>query len=238
MDISFWNKLNPEVEFFNTAKQYFNQYLWKLIIHADGGRLILSNLSLEDALAHRKNMAIAYNYGGSWRPYRADQQLDKIDMSLLESIQNVKETLGNKIRTRIEEPHVQFYAKSEDTLKEISNLLEPKSCIISVSGPENSKAEELLKSGAIIRNTKIEYKYKVIVRDGRYNPSVKSQLLQYLDNLGDEVKLSKTCRQMLSKTYPSVWAVFFYVNDPKLVTFINLIDPTLISNIHPVVNLN
>jgi len=154
----------------------------------------------------------------------------------LRSVQQIKVNFGDKIRMRTEEPHIQFYAEDEAMLKSIASMLENTACIESINSPKNAEAERLLMSGVIIRRGPIDYKYKVIFRDGRYTSTIKQQVLSYLDNLGDEIKLSKTSRDMLTKTYASMWGVFFYTNDPKLVTFINLIDPKLISNIHLIVN--
>ena len=236
MDISYWNNYNPGIKFHDTTKQYFGKYLWRLVIQAEAGRLLVDlKNSLEDALEHRKSVNKSYNYGGSWWNNR-NGNLDKVDLNLLRSVHDIKIKLSNDMRIRIEEPHIQFYAEDEATLKSIADMLDSKLCIESVSSPKDAATEKLLREGVILRKGDVGYDYKVVLRDGRYAPDTKQRLLNYLDNLGDEVKLSKTCREMLTKTYPSMWGVYFYTNDPKLVTFISLMDTGLVSNIHRVMN--
>lgn len=236
MDISYWNNYNPGIKFHDTTKQYFGKYLWRLVIHAEAGRLLVDlKNSLEDALEHRKSVNKSYNYGGSWWNNR-NGNLDKVDLNLLRSVHDIKIKLSNDMRIRIEEPSIQFYTEDETTLKLIADMLDSKLCIESVSGPKDSATEKLLREGVILRKGDVGYDYKVVLRDGRYTSDTKQQVLNYLDNLGDEVKLSKTCREMLTKPYPSMWGVYFYTNDPKLVTFISLMDTKLVSNIHRVIN--
>ena len=236
MDISYWNNYNPGIKFHDTTKQYYGKYLWRLVIHAEAGRLLVDlKHSLEEALEHRRVVSKSYNYAGSWWNNR-NSNLDKVDLPLLRSVQDIKTKFENDMRMRVEEPNIQFYTEDEATLKSIADMLDSKLCIESVSGPKNAATEKLLREGVILRKGDVGYDYKVVLRDGRYGPDTKQQLLNYFDNLGDEIKLSKTCREMLTKTYPSMWGVYFYTNDPKLLTFINLIDTKLVSNIHRVIN--
>lgn len=237
MDILYWNNLNPQIKFNHTVKQFYNQYLWRMIVQAPGGKLLYSkNPDLGQALEHRKNLSRLYNHGGSWSQGNSIK-LDLVDLNLLDSIRTIKIARADQIKIRIEEPNIQFYAKDESTLKSVAQQLNSVDSIKNITGPADN-TEVILESGAIIRRTPVTYPYKIILRDGRYSPQVKQQLLNYLDALGDTVKLSKTCRDMLSRSHPSLWSVFFYTNDDKVATFISLIDPNLISNIHHVVNVD
>jgi SMC interacting uncharacterized protein involved in chromosome segregation len=136
---------------------------------------------------------------------------------------------------RVEEPLMQIYAHNEATLKQIAAVLHDPEFIQSVTGPENHDQEQLLKSGAIIKHTTSKYNYKVVLRDGRYSSQIKQQILNYLDNLGDIVKISRGSRDMLQLSFSNIWGVFFYTNDPNIADFIRLIEPTVVSNIHKLV---
>jgi hypothetical protein len=232
MDLSYWNNLAMGVKIHPTKKQYFNRFLWRLVIHAEAGRLLESKeQDLELALDHRKT--IVGQRGFYWR--QNNSNLDKVDLSLLQSIRDIKTTYGNDIRVRVEEPSVQFYAYNEHTLMDIANKLSSPLCIEEINGPANSNEEQLLQSGAIIRKNDIGYRYKIILKDGRYPTATKQQLLAYLNNVGDVVKLSKGSRKMLDSKYTHVWGVWFYSNSDDIITFLNLIAPTAISNIHELV---
>ena len=64
----------------------------------------------------------------------------------------------------------------------------------------------------------------------------RSQLLGYLESLGlDEAKISTGVKSMLSSSYDGFWSTWFYANDEKIVTFLELIRPGIVLNIHPIV---
>jgi hypothetical protein len=137
---------------------------------------------------------------------------------------------------------VQIYAKSAEDLQNLvtthfSN--DQRHYVAAVAGPKDAAAEAALNSGAIIRRENNGYRYKIILKDGRYTPGIKQSLLQYLENQGTEqVHLSKTAREMLSKTTSFVWNLYFYCNDTSIITFLNLISPGIVSNYHELVVLD
>lgn len=239
MDTSYWNSIKSNIELQDTTKQFFGKYLWRLVITAHCGRLLLSKASLEDALDHRKTLTAHYktNYS-SWWNTRHNDGIDNVDLDLLHSVQQIKTHFGSRIRTRIEEPAIQFYATDELTLKQIASMLDNQDCIRSVTGPASIAEETMLLAGSILKRAPTEYSHKVILRDGRYGSDIKMQILSYLDSLGDAVKLSKSSRDMLTKPYASMWNVFFYTNDPQITTFLSLIEPTIISNIHKLIHVD
>lgn len=238
MDISYWNNLSSKIRHEETTKQFFGKFLWRMVIDAPQARVLLyKHPSLEEAIEHRQSINRGYiAWTGNWRKIANN---DVADVELLRTLQGIKAKYAAVIRTRIEEPSMQIYSHDEATLKLIAEEfgLEHRDNIVSISGPTNSDVEEILLSGAILRRKETEYNHKVILRDGRYTREVKQQILHYLDGLGDVVKLSSGSRTMLNKQYPSMWNVFFYTKDPKVTTFLSLIEPRIVSNIHPLVNL-
>lgn len=235
MDLSYWNKLNRNIQFQDTVKLYFGKYLYRMVIHARGGRLINSSESdLKLALSKRLAMEKIYNRSGWWG--MKPEQLNDVNLSLLESVRIIKLKIPN-IKIRIEEPGIQFYADSEDVLKQIADMLENTSCITHLNSPVTN-TEQLLFADVILRKKPADYSYKVILKDGKYSSDTKQQILNYLDNLGDMVKVSKSNRNMLGNTiHPHIWGVWFYTNDADIITFIRLIAPDSILNIHKLVSV-
>jgi hypothetical protein len=233
MDLSFWNNLNSDIQIQNTSKKYFNEFLWKLVIHAEGGRLIdTKSESLSEALKARIDREeFLYSSRIIWNLHFRTAK--NADLELLQSIKKIKKEYSH-IKVRVEEPSIQFYTQSEDILKEIAQKLKS-DCMIAISGPKDKRNEELLNSGHIIRKKETPYRYKIHLRDGRFDPTLKIQLLHYLENLGDEVKISAGVRRMLSSDFSHSWGVWFYATDPSVTTFIHLFDPTWVSNIHELV---
>jgi hypothetical protein len=113
-----------------------------------------------------------------------------------------------------------------------------KSNVEEINGPVNEAEAGILLSGAIIKRNPSEYQYKVVLRDGRYRVEAKQQVLTYLENLGDQIKITPKCQEMLSRPYPSCWGVFFYTNDLGVATMLRLIDPDIVGNIHEIVVSN
>jgi hypothetical protein len=235
MDTLYWKSKNSSIRFEETTKQFFGKYLYRVRLEVHGGRIIVENTDYAKAIEARRQFR-NFNPGGYWgRPVTSD--LDKIDTQLLSAIRTVKDKHPD-VKMRIEEPEVQFYAETEDDLKNIMDYLGPDyhNIVLSISGPANAEAQRLLESGVIIRKKKIGYNYKIVLRDGRCEVATKQQILNYLENLGlDEVKVSPGVKNMLDSKYNGFWSIWFYANDEKVTIFLELIHPGCVLNIHPVV---
>jgi len=241
MDISFWIQCNPNLTVEHTTKKYFGRFLYKLVVYCPAGRLIDSKGDMAAALEHRRLMSKNVNYGGWWG-HRLNKDLDHAEVEFLTHLREIRLDRGLGVKLRVEEPMVQIYAKSDSDLQNLVNthfLNSQRQHVRAVAGPKDAEAETVLNSGAIIRKENNGYRYKVILKDGRYTPAIKQSLLQYLDNQGPEqVQLSKTAREMLSKSTSFVWNLYFYSNDISITTFLNLISPGIVSNYHELVVLD
>jgi hypothetical protein len=238
MDTLFWTQFNSEVTIKPVTKKYFSLYLYKLSVYAPAGRVIEKNWqNIDEALARRKEIADRnIHWGGSW--FRAGSSTNGADPVFLSLLGRLRHETEN-VRFRIEEPYVSIYAQSEQELKDlVTNNFNSDQLkyIRDVFGPTSADAELALNSGAIIRKQESGYKYKVIIRDGKYSQEVKEALYNYLMNSG-ETSLSKGCQEQLIKSFSYIWNVFFYTNDPDIVHFINLIAPNSIANIHELIIL-
>jgi hypothetical protein len=206
-------------------------------VYAPGGRQIDHRVSsVKEALEHRRAQAKFYNYGGSWRDRFDRHFLDSADSDFLELVRQLKKSNKN-VKFRVEEPSISVYAETINELKDIVAKFEPrhKKYVEKITYPANQQQAELLKSGAILVSKAQNYSHKVILRDGRYSSETKSQILNYLESLDDLVKVSKGTHEMLTKPYASMWGVFFYTNDPKITTFLDLLSPGLVLNIHELI---
>jgi hypothetical protein len=238
MDTSFWIRCNPKVTVEHTTKKYFGKFLYKVVLYCPAGRLIDSKGPMYKELEHRKSIYKHINQSGWWGA-RQNRDLDHADMPLLETMRGIrKNSVSAGIKLRVEEPRIQIYAATEDELVNlvIDHLQPFVKHIESIAGPANEEAAEVLNSGAIIRKTDNGYTHKVILRDGRYSLDVKDAVLKYLDNLQIEmVGVPGSCRTMFTKSTSYIWNCYFYTNDPSVITFLNLIQPGLVSNIHELV---
>lgn len=236
MDTSFWIQYNPNIIVDHPTKKYFGRYLYRLTILAYGGRLIDSKGSISADKQRRVDLTTGI-HSHSWFSYR-NRNIEQADVDLLIQLRELKhdrKELG--ILVRIEEPHIQIYTDSNEKLQEVVKKYFAgfEHYVISVSGPENLEAEQALNSGAIIRKKDNGYRYKVILRDGRYTFDLKSTVLNYLSNLGDAVQIPTSTVMMLRKESGYIWNCYFFTNDINITSFITLISPGLVSNYHELV---
>lgn len=236
MDTLFWTQCKQNIEFKYTTKKFYGRFLHKLSVYAPAGRLIEKEWeNIHEALARRREYAERrVNWGGSWWTNGA-KALDA-DPEFLELLGSIKHHSPN-LRFRIEEPKVAIYAATEQELKDlVTKNFKPNQVLYlqEYCGPESAIAEAHLNSGAILRRKDNEYRYKVIIRDGRYSIETKSAMYNYLVNSG-ETFITNGCKDQLTKDFTYIWNMFFYTNDKDVIHFINLIAPDSIANIHELV---
>lgn len=236
MDTLFWTQFNNDIKFGCTTKKYYGKYLYKLIVYAPAGRLIEKEWkNIPEALLRRREFADRrINWGGSW--WANGAKAPDADTSFLELLGYIKHN-DDTIRFRIEEPYIGIYAESEDILKRLVSAKfdgTQYKYITEVVGPESAEAEKHLNNGAIIRRKQNNYRYKVIIRDGRYEKDVKHAIYNYLTQC-DETMLTPGCADQLLKDFTYIWNMFFFTNDENVIHFINLMAPDSIANIHELV---
>jgi len=243
MDTSAWIQYNPKITIDHTTKKYFGKYLYKLVIYAPAGRLIDSKPgeSMDRALQRRRAIYSQVSQN-SWWGARQNRDIDNADIDLLEILRSIRLNRPAGIKLRVEEPRVQIYAETEQQLENlVKTHLGTQFCnhVESMVGPANNKCADILNSGAILRKKDVGYKYKVILRDGRYDFDAKQSILQYLLNLGeDQAQLPKSGYDMLNKHTSYIWNLYFFANDPQVTSFLSLISPGIVSNIHELVVLH
>lgn len=242
MDTGFWINYSPRIKVDHTLKKYFGKYLYKLVVYAPAGRLIDAKGSLEDALTSRESATKHINYGGFWGySARLDRELKEADIEFISKLRDIRLDRSLGLKIRVEEPRLQIYAATETQLQDLVSKhfdRTHRKYVESISGPADESAEQILNSGAIIRKTDVGYRYKVILRDGKYDTQVKQSVLQYLTNLGPEqVCISKGNFDMLQKSSGYIWNTTFLINDPDILSFVHIICPGMVANIHELVVL-
>jgi hypothetical protein len=242
MDTSFWTKLNPKVIELPTTKQYFDRYLYKMVVKVYGGRLIHARPgeSISFALKERIEHQRTRNYAGSWWNNKMSELLSA-SVQQIEVLRDIKEQYKDDVKIRVEEPHVQIYAENEDMLKTVAMALteELQTKIVSVSCPTPNSVP-MLCAGKILMRGKNHRKYshKVMIRDGMYSVEAKHRVLNYLSGLDlDTCLIGKATERMLGNGSTYTWGCFFYVNDDKIITFVKLIAPDMIGKIHELVHV-
>lgn len=234
MDSLDWTKLKKTVRVFDTRKRYFKKYFSNIKYYVPGGRIIMSNDSnfdIEMALESRKQFSRNTNYGGSWR-MRSDDWKDA-NVKQLTEFRDLYQS--KKMFFRIEEPNITIYSVDEKELYDLATgvLQDWRHRIVSVTRPANQEHIDLLNQNAVLMKTDIGYRYKIVLRDGKVDN--RDALRDYLDGLEENVKISRGVRRNLERNHNWLWGIWFYVNDPDLITMLNLIEPGIVANIHETV---
>ena len=205
-----------------------------MTIYCPGGKAIYQ-LDIDKNIATRQLIQRSVNHGGSWYS-RNNYLLREADIAQIADIKNLLDR--KDIKVRVEEPHIQIYAVDESVLKDIADAMTPlaRSRINSVQSPRDDKQAELLRDNKILRKSRRNnYQYKIVCRDGRVDPTIKKNLLNYLESLGDTVSIPRCSRDMLANNYSGFWGVYYYSNDISINTFVDLIRPGTIANVHEIV---
>ena len=232
MDSLSWKNLAPNIEVLPTQKIFYKQYLYKLELIAHGGQSINSKYSVAKSLEVRERSYRAINYGGSWA-VRMSYSLAKADIEWLEYLKLFKAGVAFDCKIRIEEPRIQIYASNEQDLLDFVGQL-PKQYIeyaASITRPTNDLEHELLQSGKKLMKSTPEYNFRINFRDGKYDVGTKQHVLNYLDSLGDTVRVPDHARKELTKNYSNTWDVYIYTKDSSITTFLQLIEPRIIRTI-------
>lgn len=233
MDTSFWTQCNPNIRIEYTVKKYFSQYLYKLVLFAPGGRVIQNKGTVEDAVRRRQQTFSQTGwFGRKLNIHNANVPF----LTLIREVYQNRKNLG--VLIRVEEPRVQIYAETAEQLEHIARtyFTQFEHYFEEFSGPENTDAEAVLNSGAIIKAIDNGYQYKVIFRDGRYDRATRDAIYNYLSTLGsDIVHIPNGTKNMLNKDYDWMWNTYIYSNDISINSFLLLISPTLISKCHEIV---
>jgi hypothetical protein len=232
MDSLSWKNLAPNIEVLPTQKIFYKQYLYKLDLLAYGGQSINSKLSIEKSLEVRQASYRSINYGGSWAS-RMSLSLSLADFDWLGYLKQFKSAVTFDCKIRIEEPRIQIYSNNEQDLIDFVNQL-PKKYLVyikTITRPNNDHERDILLSGKKLLKSTPEFNYKINFRDGKYDLDTKRNILNYLDSLGDLVRIPDHARKELTKKYTNTWDIYIYTKDSSITTFLQLIEPRIIRTI-------
>lgn len=235
MDILSWTKLNPKITVETVTKRFFNQYCYKLDLEIHGAAFLrYPEVPINEQVEHRRQVNKRINFAGSWRNFRT-QSPDKEDIKVLDYLMTNYIVHPGMFKFRIEEPTLSVYSDDEKELYDFANNLykhvKNNRHIKRIHRPKTEEHLKLLDQGYTVKQNKFGYKYKIMLREGRYNYAVKQQLHNYLKNLGSDVLLPRHLEEALEKPYDSFWGSYFYSKDTDILTMIALINPHFVRSV-------
>ena len=224
--------MNPNIQHKNVNKRFFNKYYYKLEMSVIGAAFLrYPETPLQDQIESRRLMR-SVNHGGSWRSMRYKEPSFE-DVLLLELLRETMPTYS-KLKFRIEDPTLHAYSDDLAMLYDFAwqtTGTNRSDHLRIIWAPDSNERLQLIQQGYTISKKTLEHPYKVHVREGRYSKDTKSQLMAYLQSMPEDVRLPKHFLDIMSRKYESVWNCYFYVKDPKVLTMLALISPTLVRSI-------
>lgn len=232
MDILYWKALYSNIAIESTAKQFYKKYCYRLELSVPGCKSIFADDIRED-LNNRIDHCRTYRYSGSWWNFRLKAHLDRADVNWLLFVKQLIVAFP-EIKTRFEEPKISFYSNDEESLKSLVEQIVIKketNKLLSISGPADNTAKELLIENKIIVKKQPAWRFKVWLRETHIDIASRLQVRDYLQNLGDLVKLPAHTVEQLTKPSGWIWNSYFYTNDSGVVDFVKLIHPDIIREV-------
>jgi hypothetical protein len=233
-----WRDVNPCVDFVDTRKKFFNKFCYAAVYKCPGGRIIRLAKSVDDIGPMAQRRYDSDQLMAKHSIWNRDHYLNPgdIDQQQILAFFDIKHNKSSNICVRIEEPFVRVYGETEQELYELANneLAQWRSKLLELHRPADAVSKAALDCGSIVMKNHNGYRYKFILRDGCYMEENKLALANYLDQLGDLVKVSKTVRLSLNRDSKYMWRAWFYSNDYHIKTMIDIIAPGAVSNIHEV----
>jgi len=238
MDTLPWIRLNSKVQFTNTRKLFFNNYLYRIKFNVPGGRIAKNHPP--ELVGHQIETRIKFDqiirdiHPGSWRK----KELDNIEVLQVEWWSRLFGENPN-LFYRVEEPYISVYSNDINELYLMFSE-EPflPNSLLSVSAPESKETEQLLLEGKIIVKRIPGYTHVVYFREcwDDNNAEAKLAILNYLQSLGDQIRMPRSTVNALKTRWGT--RGYFYCSDPTIATFISLIYPGIIGKIFPLEHLS
>lgn len=217
MDTSQWSKLNKRVKISYSNRKFYKKYLYKLV-YTVPGCVYFSGSADEDQLINRMEFSKRLDSNRSIVDYTATTDFYKVYISDMDLKFRSERSTFSIFGTNIDEL---YKLASEELVKHTHRLDE-----VSLVRPEDM---EYIEKGNIVLREHIGYRYKVTLRDGyKTNSDTIPSLGNYLTGLGDEIKIGKQLLNRIKTSNKYLSAGYFYVNDPRIVDMIRLIDPLII----------
>lgn len=233
MDLLYWTNLNLRDKIEPTQKLFFNKYSYRVQYYCPGSSYLRDysrrfwgrpDEYLEFQIETQKN----YRAVGSWYPSHRFNWTKDVKLDQIESAR----TLSSIIKHRIEEPNLAFYTTDENTVKLVVDTIKHTDRILHLNIPDPATLVNL-NNNTVYMKRGTGYQYKIFIRDKWTGDNTATSFLTYLDNLGEQVKISQTVRKTLEKNtvFSSIW---FYSNDLTFLPMLELIYPNCVLKVQTI----
>jgi hypothetical protein len=131
------------------------------------------------------------------------------------------------------------YAADEATIRQVvTHIGEYARHILEIHGPESDQAKKLLEANKTIVIKQPKYQWKVSFTEKRCDHALRKNILNYLQQLDDLVKIPKSTKEQFTRPNDWIWGCYIYTNDLGVTDMLRLIYPDLIREVSELVQLD
>jgi hypothetical protein len=236
MDTLFWTQLNPTVKIENSKKQFYNKFLYKLVMIVPGANIIQDNIKnpeLNTTICARISKYNKYtltrrHFGVNVKNNDRKRKLAE-EKQINQYIKFVSKNRDN-LHLRYETPCLSIYSNDIDLLKSLAKS--DRENLVGFHGPSDEQAKQAIERGEIIVKRINGYNLKIFLKEIiDIDLEEKKNIINCLTNMGDVVKLPLHCKNNLERPYRWMASSYFYAQDDGIITLLNLIRPGIVQGI-------
>lgn len=236
MDTLFWTQLSPTVKIKYSKKQFYNKFLYKLVMLVPAAHIIRDEIKEPQSNADINIRIAQYNkYSQTRRFYgqyvkSSDKRRQLADEKQINQYIKFVKHRRDQLHLRYEMPWLSVYSNDLEMLKTLARM--DRENIIGFYGPRDADAHRAIERGEIITKRISDYDFKIFLKEMTdISLEEKQSIISCLDNMGEVVKLTKHCRKSLENPFRWLAASYFYTRDDGVITMLNLIKPGIVQGI-------
>jgi len=221
-------------KYVDSRRLFYRQYLYKAVITLPKARIIYDSTPVSECIANRHRYHLSTQMFRNTLVNVADsverfKDMYKINEERLCYYRQVYlETKG--MRFRVEEPWLHLYTNDYTELLHILKY-DPAPQYFVIHRPAGTAERVIIERGEMIatdRHNGIDY--RVHIAEGFVSQDIKTALITLADTYPNDVYIPQRLKEKLKSSSHTWTSGYFYINDLKLLTFINLIDPKFVTS--------
>jgi len=236
MDTLFWTQLNPTVKIKYNKKQFYNKYLYKIVMLVPAANIVQDNLKEPESNTTIRARITKYNKYTQTRRYfgmaviSTDRRRKVAEEKQINQYIKFVSKNRDNLHLRYEMPYLSIYSNDIDLLKSLAKS--DKENLVGFYGPSDEQAKQALERGEIIVKRINGYNLKIVLKEiSDIDLEEKKNIINCLNNMGNVVKLPLHCKTNLERPYRWMSSSYFYAKDDGIITLLNLIKPGIVQGI-------
>lgn len=231
MDLSLWRNFEF-CKIYETKQLYYKKYYHKIVYNVKGAHLfrLITNGNAPHEQLDKVISRLHESY--SIKDINHQQLHDFLNFYVKRKSLDVKVRIERSTMAIFHNDLTFLYNVANEDLKKYSTKL------IEMTTYFNELTKSILDKKGIIVKKQTDYLYRVNIRNDFFYKKFNNErraLAHYLNNIGDEVKMTRDLLEALEGNNKYFTGSYFHVKDPNIVSMIMLITPNLVKSVQQLV---